>query len=299
MTPSVTMKNIAFIINPISGTRNKHRIPKIIERTIDTTQWSYDIVFTKYKGHATELAKNYAALDFNAVVAVGGDGTMNEVASGLVHTDTALGIIPIGSGNGLARHLHIPLTLERAIEMLNHAEPITIDYAMLNEQPFFCTCGTGFDAFISSQYAASGKRGFTSYLEQIVKGVFSYQPDHYHLKGDGIDIETDAFLITIANANQWGNNGFIAPHASIQDGQLNIAIVSQFPLIAAPELALKLISKNIDKDSFVNTLITKEITITREKEDDMHFDGEPIPMGKSFTVRIVPEGLKVMVEKRY
>ena len=293
------MKNIAFIINPISGTQNKRKIPKMIERTLDSEQWSYDIVFTKYRGNGTELASQYAAMGFDAVVAVGGDGTMNEVASGLRHTQTALGLIPIGSGNGLARHLHIPLTVERAIKMLNNSEPISIDYGMVNEQPFFCTCGSGFDAFISSKYAESGRRGFTSYLQQIVKGMFDYESDHYHLVGDGIDIETDAFVITFANANQWGNNGFIAPHASLQDGVMNIAIVSTFPLLAVPGMALELFTKNIDKDSYVNTLKATEVTLYRNKEGDFHYDGEPLKLGKEINVKIIPDGVKVLVEKRF
>jgi len=293
------MKNIAFIINPISGTLNKRKIPKIIERTLDTTQWSYDIQFTEYKGNGTELAKQYATMGFDAVVAVGGDGTMNEVATGLVHTQTAMGLIPIGSGNGLARHLHIPLTIERAVKMLNNSEAISIDYGLANEQPFFCTCGSGFDAFVTTKYAASGRRGFSSYLEQIVKGVFAYEPDHYHLVGDGIDIETDAFVVTFANANQWGNNGFIAPHASVQDGIMSIAIVSTFPLLAAPGMAIELLTKNIDKDSYVNTIQAKEITLYRNQEGDFHYDGEPIRMGKEIRVKIIHDGLRVLVEKRF
>ena len=293
------MKNIAFIINPISGTLNKRKIPKIIERSLDLEQWSYDIQFTQYRGNGTELAAQYARLGFEAVVAVGGDGTMNEVASGLRHTDTAMGIIPIGSGNGLARHLHIPLTIERAVKMLNHSEPITIDYGMVNEQPFFCTCGSGFDAFISSKYAASGRRGFSSYLQQIVKGVFNYEADHYILKGDGIDLETDAFVITFANANQWGNNGYIAPQASLQDGVMDIAIVSTFPLLAVPGMALELFTKNIDKDSYVNTIKAKEITLLRNQEGDFHYDGEPLKLGREIHIKIIPDGLKVLVEKRF
>lgn len=293
------MKNIAFIINPISGTLNKRRIPKIIEKSLDRSRWSYDIVFTKYRGNGTELAAQYANMDFDAVVAVGGDGTMNEVGCGLKHTNTAMGIIPIGSGNGLARHLHIPLTVERAVKMLNNSEPVSIDYGLVNEQPFFCTCGSGFDAFISSKYAASGRRGFTSYLQQIVKGVFQYDADHYHLIGDDIDIETDAFVITFANANQWGNNGFIAPQASLQDGIMNIAIVSTFPLLAVPGMALELFTKNIDKDSYVNTIKARQVKLIRNHEGDFHFDGEPLQLGKEIDIRIVPDGLKVLVEKRF
>ncbi len=293
------MKNIAFIINPIAGTINKKKLPKVIEKELDGTQWATDIVFTEYKGHATELAAQYARLGFDAVVAVGGDGTVSEIAAGLRDTQTALGIIPIGSGNGLARHLNIPLRVPNAIKMLNHSETIAVDYGMVDDQPFFCTCGGGFDAQISETFAAAGKRGLKTYVEQILKNIFTYEPDHYHITGEGIDVETDAFLVTFANANQWGNAAYIAPKASIQDGKLDIVIVSKFPLIAAPSLALQLFTKTIDSDVFINTLQAKEVTLHREKAGAFHFDGDPTTKGKDLNIKVVPDGLKVLVEKRF
>ncbi|MCM1035327.1 MAG: YegS/Rv2252/BmrU family lipid kinase [Paludibacter sp.] len=293
------MKNIAFIINPISGTQNKKRIPKHIDSLLDHSKWATDIVFTEYKGHATELAQQYAHLGFDAVVAVGGDGTVNEVASGLRDTPTALGILPIGSGNGFARHLDIPLRLPRAIEMLNCSEPITVDYGMLNDKPFFCTCGTGFDALISEHFATAGKRGLRTYIEQIVKDVFQYTPETYRLQGEGIDTTAEAFLITFANANQWGNAAYIAPQASIQDGKMDIAILSKFPIVAVPSLVMQLFTKTLDKGLFMNTLRTKEITLTRDTCSPFHCDGDPIDAGKTVHIRIIEDGLRVLVAKRF
>ncbi|MCQ2334547.1 MAG: YegS/Rv2252/BmrU family lipid kinase [Paludibacteraceae bacterium] len=293
------MKNLAFIINPISGTQNKRRIPKLIDKLIDKEQWTTDIVFTEYKGHATELAKQYAAMGFFAVVAVGGDGTVNEVASGLVGTSTALGIIPIGSGNGFARHMGISLRIPTAIEALNNVEQLTADYGMVNDKPFFVTCGTGFDAVISEEFHKAGKRGLTTYVQQIIKDVFSYQPEHYHLIGEGIDIETDAFLITFANCNQWGNAAQIAPKASNQDGKMDIAVASKFPMLIAPALALRLFTKTIDDSTYITTLKTKEITLIRETASPFHLDGDPVEMGTELHIRIVEDGLKILGEKRY
>ncbi len=293
------MKNIAFIINPIAGTINKKKLPKVIEKELDSTQWATDIVFTEYKGHATELAQQYARLGFDAVVAVGGDGTVSEVAAGLRDTETALGIIPIGSGNGLARHLHLPLRVPNALKVINHSEPIRVDYGMVGNQPWFCTCGSGFDAYISEQFAAAGKRGFKTYVEHIIKDIFTYEPDHYHIVGEGIDIETDAFCLTFANANQWGNAAIIAPQASMQDGVMDIVIVSRFPLIAAPSLALQLFTKTIDKDVFINTIKAKEVTVYRTNGGAFHIDGDPVPQGKELHIKMVEEGLKVLVEKRF
>ena len=298
------MKNIAFIINPISGTQNKKRLPKQIDQLLDKQQWAADVVFTEYKGHGTELAAQYAKLGFDAVVAVGGDGTVNEVASGLRHTRTALGIVPIGSGNGFARHLDIPLRLSRAMDLLNHSESIQVDYGMINEQPFFCTCGTGFDAYIADKFAKSGKRGLPAYIEHIVKDFFRYTARHYSLRykdggGEWYETELEAFLITFANANQWGNAAYIAPKASMQDGLLDIAILSRFPLHAVPGLAFKLFEKTLDETLYMNTLHATEVEIRCAEEGPFHYDGDPIEAGREVNIRIVKDGLRVLVGKRY
>jgi len=293
------MKNIAFIINPISGTINKRKLPKQIEKELDHNRWLENIVFTEYAGHATELARQYATMGFDAVVAVGGDGTVNEVASGLRDTHTALGIIPTGSGNGLARHLGISLRISRAIEQINHGEIILADYGLVNDHPFFCTCGVGFDALIADKFASAGSRGMKTYMQNILKDLFTYQPETYMLRGEDIDLNPQAFLVTFANANQWGNDAFIAPKASIQDGKMDIAILSKFPLIAAPSLAFGLFTKCIDRDAYMNTIQTSEIFVTREKEGPLHVDGEPLQMPKDLHIRIVEDGLRILVEKRF
>lgn len=299
------MKNIAFIINPISGTGRKNLIPKVINKFLDSEQWAPLIAYTEYPKHATQLAEQYAGLGFDAVVAVGGDGTVNEVATGLVGTQTALGILPIGSGNGFARHLEIPLRVQRAIELLNHSEVIEVDYGLMNDRPFFCTCGTGFDAYIAEKFAQSKKRGFSTYLEHIVKDFFNYESQHYTLhfttpeNEEQQEMETDAFLVTFANANQWGNAAYIAPKASMQDGLLDVAILSKFPLRSVPGLALRLFEKNIDESLYMTTIHANQVTITRQSEAPFHFDGDPITMPAEVNVKIVKDGLKVLVEKRF
>ena len=293
------MKNIAFIINPHSGTLNKRRIPKLIDKLLDREQWMPDIVFTEYKGHGIELARHYAALGFNAVVAVGGDGTVNEVASGLRGTNTALGVIPIGSGNGFARHMGTPLRVTNAIEALNTSTAVRCDYGLANDRPFFCTCGTGFDASISEEFQKAGTRGFRTYVEQIVKRIFTYEPEPYRLKGENIDLEGKAFLVTIANCNQWGASAVIAPKASIQDGKLDVVICSPFPLILAPGLALSLFTKTIDQGMHVSSVKTKEVTLIRETAAPFHLDGDPVEMGTEIHIRVVEDGLWVLAPKRF
>lgn len=292
-------KAIAFIVNPNSGTGNKQEIIRLIEKLVDSDQFKSEIHQTKYQGHGRELAMEFARQNYAAVVAVGGDGTVNEIASSLVHTNTSLGIIPIGSGNGLARHLGIPLNVKTAIEHINHSESIWVDYGMVNDQPFFCTCGTGFDAYVSTEFAKGKQRGVMKYLEKVITGYFNYKPIQYHLKGEKIDLNGKAFVLTFANASQWGNNAFIAPQASVQDGMLDVSILSQFPIIAIPSIALQLFTKTIDKDFFMTTLRAKEILLTREKDGPFHYDGEPYVEGTEIRIRTVADGLKVLVRKRF
>lgn len=292
------MKNIAFIVNPISGTKAKNRVGKLIRELLDPTQFAPTVVVTEYAGHATQLAQQFAAQDYYAVVAVGGDGTVNEVASGLIGTETALGIIPNGSGNGFARHLDISTRMNRAVEMLNSSEPIRVDYGMVNERPFFSTCGVGFDAVVAEKFSETS-RGLKGYVQTIFKDLFQYKPEKYHLKGEGVDMENTAFLVNFANASQWGYDAYIAPKASVQDGWLDVAIVSEFPMVAAAGLALSLFTKTIDDRLHMNTLRTKGLTLTRESEGPMHIDGTPVTMPAELNIKIVEEGLKVLVKKRF
>ncbi len=290
---------IAFIINPISGTGKKEDLPSLIREELDVRLFEPEIVFTKSRGDGTVLAKSFVEKGFLYVVAVGGDGTVNEIAQALVHTDCSLGIIPIGSGNGLARHLSIPMNTRKAIQQLNTSESIKMDYGLVNGRPFFCTCGTGFDAYVSTEFAKGQKRGIMSYLEKIITGYFIYKSQNYHLKGRGIDLNAKAFVLTFANASQWGNNAYIAPQASVQDGKMDISIMSNFPIIAIPTLALQLFAKTIDKDLFMTTLRSEEITLYREESGPFHYDGEPYEEGTEIQVKTVPDGLKVLVKKRF
>lgn len=295
----MTRTKIAFIINPKSGTRKKENIPVQILTHLNSSLFNPEIVFTQYKGHGTELAKEFINNGFQVVVAVGGDGTVNEVASSLTHTNAALGIIPIGSGNGLARHLGIPMNLKKAIQQLNNSEPISIDYGLVNGRPFFCTCGTGFDAYVSTEFAKGKRRGIMSYIEKIITGYFGYKSQNYHLQGNGIDLNVKAFVLTFANASQWGNNAYIAPLASVQDGKMDISIMSNFPIIAIPTLALQLFAKTIDKDLFMTTLRAESILLKRDEPGPFHYDGEPYEEGKEINVKTVHDGLMVLVKKRF
>lgn len=292
------MKNIAFIVNPISGAKTKNRITKLIRELLDLQQFSPIVVATEYAGHATQLAKQFALEGYYAVVAVGGDGTVNEVAQGLIDSDTALGIIPTGSGNGFARHLDISTRMNRAIEMLNSSEAICVDYGLVNDIPFVSSCGIGFDDMIA-QDEADSSRGLKGYVQSIFKDIIQYKPETYSLEGEGIDLTTPAFMVNIANASPWGYDAYIAAKASVQDGWLDVAIVSEFSLMEAAGMSLSLFTKDIDENLYMNTIRSKELTLKRENEGVFNIDGTPTHMGKELHIKIVEDGLKVLVRKRF
>lgn len=289
--------NIVFIVNPISGTSRKRAIVNQIDRTIDKQRFNYSIIYTEYPGHARLIAKEAANKGIDIVCAIGGDGTVNEVASGLVHSPTALAIIPSGSGNGLARHLRIPRDAIRAIKLINKANIVPIDYGMINEHPFFCTCGVGLDAFISQKFAESGKRGFASYLENVLKHALKYNPELYEIdviNEEETHVSYKAILIACANASQYGNNVYIAPGASVRDGLLDVIIVEPYKFIDAPQMGVQIMNGTFDKNPHVKRIKCKSLRIKRKEKGPAHFDGDPMTTGEYIDISIVKEGLNVI-----
>lgn len=287
--------NILFVLNPISGTGRKKLIPRIIADNIDKSRFSYDIKFTEYKGHATDIAEEAAKNGVDIVVAVGGDGTVNEVGRGLINTDTAMGILPCGSGNGLARHLGIPADLRKAVRILNECVIHRLDYGLINDYPFFCTCGMGFDAFISMKFAKSGKRGPVTYAEQILKEWLTYKPQTYVIEDENNEQKREALLVSCANASQYGNNAYIAPCASMSDGVMDVVIMEPFNVLDAPSIGIDMFNKTLDRNSKIKTFRTSKLNIHREEPGVVHYDGEPVTMGKDIEVKIVKSGINIVI----
>lgn len=293
-------RKIVFLYNPISGSRRLIPVVPIIERFVNTDLYDFSVVSTEYKGHATELAREYAAQGYDAVIAVGGDGTVNETGCGLIGTDTALGIIPCGSGNGLARHLGIPMDPYKAVKWLDKSIFTEIDYGMMEKQPFFCTCGVGFDAKVSDSFSKSSSRGVLTYLESIMKEIATYHNETYKLSFDNSSETFEAFFITCANADQWGNNAYVAPTASLQDGLLDVIAAHPFSVVDAPLIAFQLFNKQIDRNPNVSVRKCREVTITRSQEGPAHYDGEPVTLGKEIHIELKQGGLKVLIpDKRH
>ena len=284
-----------FVYNPISGSRRLIPVVPIIERFVNIDLYDYSIITTEYKGHATELAREYAARQYDTVIAVGGDGTVNEVGCGLIGTGTALGIVPCGSGNGLARHLGIPTDPYKAVKWLDKSIFTDIDYGLIGDQPFFCTCGVGFDAKVSDSFSKARSRGVLTYLESIMKEIATYRNETYRLSFDNSNETFEAFFITCANADQWGNNAYIAPTASLQDGILDVIAAHPFSVVDAPLIAFQLFNKQIDRNPNVSVRKCRHLTITRDQEGPAHYDGEPVMLGREIHVEIKQGGLKVLI----
>lgn len=292
---NTTLEKVLFIVNPISGGGIKRGLTKSLSQKLSPVQFLPLVEYTKGPGDASIIARKAVSEGVRWIVAVGGDGTVNEVARELVNTPAALGIVPRGSGNGMARHLGIPINIGKAIGVINHGRIALVDYGVLNDIPFFCTAGIGFDAHVGDKFSRIGGRGFTNYLKTTILEYLTYKPTLYKIWVNNQYIEKEAFSITIANASQWGNNAFIAPEADMQDGLLNVTVISPFPMYFAPSIGLKLFSKRIASCRYVESFKVREISIERPTSDCVHFDGEPSILGEKLTANICPQALKVFV----
>ncbi len=275
-----------FIVNPISGKKHKKRIVSFLKSE------GCKIVFTEYAGHAEVIAREATE---KVIVAVGGDGTVNEVARGLLGSNKTLGIIPCGSGDGLALHLGISRRFRTAYKTIISGNTALIDTCQINDRPFFSVCGVGFDATVSEKFALSGKRGLANYIKQGLKTWSEYKPEKYRINLDGKEWENEAALITVGNANQWGNGAKITPLADISDGMLDITIVDMFKGIEIPPLGLLLMTGKIDASDRVHLYRGQHITITRSCSGPAHADGDWFTAGTLLDIRIKPKSLKVII----
>lgn len=274
-----------FIVNPISG---KGRKKRIISRLKES---GYDVVCTEYSGHAEKLARDSSA---KVVVAVGGDGTVNEVARGLVGTDKTLGIIPCGSGDGLARHLGISHNFKSALKTIVSGITHPLDAATINGRLFFSVCGVGFDAVVSERFAKCGKRGLKSYISESFKTWRVYVPEKYSIIIDGQEMEHEAMFVTVGNSNQWGNGAKITPLADSSDGILDITVVDGFRTIEIPWLAGRLMTGSAHKSRRAHMYRGQNITIHRSNSGPAHADGDWFEAGKTIEIHVIPHALKVL-----
>lgn len=288
-------KKIAFIINPISGGINKQHFPALIGKYLDRNQFDIEINFTRSAEHNLALAQEAVETKKDIVIAVGGDGTINNIAKYMVNTGILFGIIPQGSGNGLARHLKIPMNNIAALRVINKLHRKNIDAGMANDQFFLNVAGAGFDAHVSWMFANAPKRGFWSYTKITLNEFANYKPQSYELMVDGKTVTKDAFIICVANGSQYGNNAYIAPQANLDDGLFDISIMKPFKVHQMPVIGLEMFLKKYNNSKYVDALKGSEILIKRPEAGVFNIDGEPVMMEKDIYIKVLPEALKVIV----
>lgn len=293
MTPK---KKILFVINPSSGSSllRSDSLSRIITKHIDHNLYEPQIVYSDGPDHVVALSSDAAANGVPVVVAVGGDGSINLVARALVRTKTALGIIPAGSGNGLAHHLKIPVHAIKAIEIINKGKTMLMDSVLLNDKLFFSIAGVGFDALVAREYAKSEMRGFLPYFRIVTSKYPVYRPKNYELIIDGNPLSCRALFVVFANSGQFGYNTIIAPHAEVDDGLIDVCIARKVPLIKMPLLVHQLFNGTVDSSGFVEIIKAKQVEVKRKKNRRINLDGESVKLTKNFVVTVNPGSLKVI-----
>ena len=285
-----------FIFNPHSGSnrRNPHLRGRAQE-FIKEHGWDASVVATERPRHATDLARQAVEEGCTLVVAIGGDGTMNEVASALVDTPACFGLIPCGSGNGLGRHLGIRRPGRGAFRTLLEGKPLMIDTGMVNRDPFFCVAGLGFESLIASRFATLTPRGFSGYLRTSAEAWRSYRPERYRIHHASGQDNIEAFTLAISNSSQYGNNALIAPGASVSDGLLDITAVPRVGLHNAVPLLWRLFNGSLHRVASVRSWRGEKFTIEREKPGWIHTDGEPRAEVSRLEISVRPRSLRIMV----
>ena len=286
------MKRITFIVNPISGGKDKRNVLAAIGRYLDLSLFSYEVLQTEKAGDATEMARSCVS---DIVVAVGGDGTVSEVAKGLLGSEKALGILPCGSGDGLALHLGISRDPVRAVKALNGNCIVRVDTARMDGRPFFCTAGVGMDADVAFDFARSGRRGLGTYVSTAWDNWKHRQLETYVVETDTETWAGPAVFVTVANANQWGNEARIAPRASLCDGLLDVTVVQPFATVEIPDLAARLMAGKAESSRHVRTFRSTRVRLHREHPGPAHYDGDPIEAGTDLELDILPGSLRVVI----
>ena len=292
------MQKVLFIINPMSGTnRQKRMIETYARQYLPAADFDLHFAYTEYAGHAINISNNAKNI-FDIVVAVGGDGTIHEVAQPLVHSTTALAIIPMGSGNGLARFLHIPLYIRPAIRLIAEGRKLKIDTILCNNEYVLNVAGFGFDAIIGDLFNINvAKRGGLKYVQLVSKELFTYKAQTFTFCVDNKEFTRTFFIGAIANANQYGLNAYIAPTADITDGKFEVVFIEKFPPLFTLKLAVDLFSNRIHKSRYVETLQVDSLTIKNDTPYTIHMDGEPRVMYSDINFSIAPQSLSIITGK--
>lgn len=291
-------KKILFIVNPVAGVKRKDKIPPLINKYLDHDKFNYEVIYTESRGHATEIARQAVVDKFDVVAVAGGDGSVNEVATGLLGSDTALAIIPSGSGNGLARHLGYSINIRSTLEIINDYKLEKIDVCKVNDLYFFSLIGIGFDAFVAKVFSKEETRGFLTYFWSAIKSISSYDPFDYTFTSAEKKFSGRAFMINLCNSNQYGYNVKVAPFASLNDGLLDVVLVEKIPKWKVPFAVIQVFTQTHLRNKYFSTFKTKEVLIECANYTYLQIDGETVPKDKTFKVSIIHNGLNVLVNTK-
>lgn len=291
-------KKIRFIINPISGIGQKNQLPALIEKYIDHTIFDYEITITEYRKHAKAIAAQSAMDGFDIVCAVGGDGSVHEVGTALIGTETKLAILPAGSGNGLARHLKIPLNLIEAIQSINEQNTSVMDTVLVNDKPFLGVGGYGFDALIAKKFDEYHTRGFWSYAKLVFREYASYKPISVKIEFPTYQRELPVVLCTLANSSEFGNGFCVSPYSNISDGKIELCILKPFSMWKAPAVVYRFFKRTSHRSRFSEIIPIEKVRITLTHKM-AHYDGEPFEVRNELNVQVIPKSLNILVGKNF
>ena len=291
-------RHVLLIINPAAGTASKQGLEKFVRTSLHNIGWTADVAYTKGHGDATQLAKGAVERNLDGVIIAGGDGTVNEAASALRSTQMPLGIIPMGSGNGLARHLGIPSDPRQALDIILQNHITDCDFGTVNARPFFCTFGVGFDAAVSEKFATQHRRGRMMYIKRVLSEYIKYKPEVYTISANGKILTEEAFLIAVCNASQYGNNAYIAPDASISDGLLDITIVHAGTPLDMAFVGTDLFTGAINSNMMIHSFRAPAAVIYRSGEGPAHLDGEPVILDDVMSVKCHAGALRLFTPLR-
>jgi diacylglycerol kinase (ATP) len=290
------LKRILFVVNPISGGLNKRNLPEQIFNNLDRNIFEAELFYTSLTLNAREITRKAIDEKFDIVIAAGGDGTMNQVAQQLIGTKIIMGILPLGSGNGLARHLNIPLKISDAIAFINKAGYQAIDTIRINDQYSINCIGIGFDAYVAYHFSKLPKRGLQTYISTTLRQFKKFERLKYKLRLDDQVLDGEAALVTFANSSQWGNNFYIASRADIQDGWIDVTVIPKLSYRNFFSLVYRLLTKTLHESSQAKMYKAKKIKLMLEENTPMHIDGEPMLVKDDFEIEIMPGSLKILCD---
>lgn len=284
-----------FVVNARSGPRRKIDVARVIRDHCERSSIPFELRSCERKEDLDDLIAQAERERYDVLFAVGGDGTVHEVAKRLIGTSLALGIVPTGSGNGFARHVGLPIATQATLTASGSGRIVTIDTATVNGFPFVAVMGAGFDAVIAHRFAESTKRGLQTYVLKGLKAFAGYRPAEYEIEIDGQMVHRRAFVVAVANSSQYGNNARIAPLASLQDGLLDVVTVDHVSMFSALPLLVRLFNGTLHRSGRSTVAQGKHIVIRRQSAGPVHLDGEPVMLPADLVVRVVPSSLRVLV----